>query len=328
MKLKWIASLGLLLAGLAQAEVLKDPQWQVWEDEGKATELERAARQRLQAQPQDAQGALGLGVAVLLDGGDEKRRAAAVEALERCIERLPKEAACHYLLGSVKGVEAMQSMFKAMRLGGSIKEHLQKAVELDPLLYEAREALAQFYLMAPGVIGGSVDKARELAAQAQARQPEHAKLLRGLIAVNQDQLAEAERELRSVKAGEDKVLRDGLRQGLGGIGQQRLRAKDLAGAKSVFESLAKDFSEHAVGPYGLGRVLAAQNQTEDAIRQYERARGLKGAEQLPIDHRLGQALLVKGDKVQAKLLLERFVRDPKANPNNVKEARKTLDELA
>lgn len=323
----WILTLALLGAGMAQAEVLKDPQWQVWEDEGKSQELERAARQRLQAQPQDVQGILGLGIANLMDGSNEKSRAAAIEAAQGCVERAPKEAACHYVLGSLQGIEAQQGMFKAMRLAGSIKEHLLKAVELDPLLYEAREALTQFYLMAPSAIGGSVDKARELAVQAQARQPEHAKLLRALIATQQEQFAEAERELRGVKAGEDKDLRDGLRQGLSGLAQQRLRAKDYAGSKALFESIAKDFPEHAVGFYGQGRNLSALNQPEEAIRLFERARTLKGARHLPIDHRLGQALLAKGDKAQARVALERFVRDPNANPVNLKEARKLLEDL-
>ena len=40
-----------LLAASAQAQVLKDPQWQAWLGNGRTAELTQAAQARLSAQP-------------------------------------------------------------------------------------------------------------------------------------------------------------------------------------------------------------------------------------------------------------------------------------
>ena len=73
--------------------------------------------------------------------------------------------------------------------------------------------------------------------------------------------------------------------------------------------------------------IQAQGQTDEAIRYLERARTLGGAEELPVDHRLGDAYLAKGDKAQAKAAYERFIANKRANPANVEEARKSLAKL-
>lgn len=75
-------------------------------------------------------------------------------------------------------------------------------------------------------------------------------------------------------------------------------------------------------------MLTEQGQPDEAIKAFERARTLEGAERLPIDHRLGQALIAKGDKAGAKAALERFVQNKRANPRNIEDARKLLAGLA
>lgn len=315
------------LAFSAQAQVLKDPQWQGWLDAGKTAELERAAQTRLSAQPDDSQAAVALALAAL-DGGEAKRLELVSKPLQACIERQPPQAICHYALGSVQGAQAMSaSMFKVMGLASSTKDNLLRAVELDPLLYEARQALTQFYLMAPGVAGGSTAKAKELAAAAEQKQPEQAKLLRALIASNEKKWPEMERELQSVKPGDSKSLQNDLRDAWSQLGVQLLADKQLPKSRAVFEQFARDYPTQAMGAYGLGRVAIEQGQADEAIKQLERARSLDGADRLPIDHRLGIALLAKGDKPQAKLVLERFVANKKANPRNVEDAKKRLAEL-
>jgi len=324
-------SLALLLTALgattAQAQLLKDPQWQGWLDAGKTQELEHAAQARLAVQPEDAQAAVALGLAAL-EGGEARRLEAAIKPLQACADRSPASALCLYALGSVQGVQAMNGgMMKAIRLSGPIKDNLVRAVELDPLLYPAREALTQFYLMAPGVAGGSVAKARELAQAAQARQPEHAKLLRALIASQDKRWAEMERELSTLRVGEDKGLQSAAREAWAQLGQRMLADQQFPKARSIFEQLQREQPSQAIGPYGLARVMTETAQPDEAIRLLERARALDGADKLPIDHRLGIALLAKGDKAQARVALERFVGNKKANPRNLEDAKKRLAEL-
>jgi len=316
-----------LCAGAAQADLFKDPQWQAWLDAGRTAELARAA----QAQPGDEQAAVALAMAAV-DDNDGARLEASLPALQACADRrpaLPNVAVCSYALGRVYGQQAMTaSVFKMPGLASKTKEQFLKAVAQDPLLFEARNGLTQFYLMAPGFAGGSVAKARELAAEAQPRQPEHAKLLRALLAMNDKDWTGAERELASVKPGEDRGLARELRGLWTRLGFEFVEQKQLPKARSLFETLQRNHPAHAAGPYGLGRVLAEMGQPDEAVKALQRARTLEGAERLPIDHRLGQALIAKGDKAGARAALERFVQNPRANPRNVESARKLLADLA
>lgn len=312
-----------LLAGAAQADLLKDPQWQAWLDAGKTADLTRAAK----AKGDDDQAAIALAMAAVEDN-DTARLEAAVPTLQACLDKRP-QAACAYALGRVYGQQAMTaSVFKMPGLATKTKEQFVKAVELDPQLFEARTGLTQFYLMAPGFAGGSTAKARELAVEVQPRQPEQAKLLRALLAMNDKDWAGAERELTSVKAGDDHPLQRELRGAWTRVGFEHMEQKNYAKARGVFEALQRDYPAHAAGAYGLGRTAVEQGQVDEAIKALERARTLEGADRLPIDHRLGQALIAKGDKAGAKAALERFVQNKRANPKNVEDAKKLLAGLA
>lgn len=46
-----------------------------------------------------------------------------------------------------------------------MKSAWEKAVQLDPKTVDARESLIQYYLQAPAIAGGSVDKAIEMATE-------------------------------------------------------------------------------------------------------------------------------------------------------------------
>lgn len=326
-RLLCLAVLSLSATLPSQAAVFKDPQLQsVWEG-GKAEELDKLAQQRLKANPVDAQAAAAAALSAL-DGGEAAKVESAAKSMQQCVERQPKEAVCHFALGQLLGAQAMgASMFKAMSLAGKVKDAFSKAHELEPTSYEIRSALQQFYLMAPGMAGGSVSKAKELAQDVREHMPEHAKLLRARVAQHEGNWAEAERELASVKPGKDLNLQGDLREAWAALGLQYLRDKQYPKAKAVFEQLQRDQPQHAAAGYGLGRVATETGQLDEAIRQFERARTLEGAEALPFDHRLGVALQMKGDKAQAKQLLERFVTNKKANPRNVEDAKKRLAEL-
>ena len=320
-----------VLATSAQAQVLKDPQWQAWLDNGRTAELTLAAQARLSAQPDDGQAAVALALAAL-DDGQPARLDAVLKPVQACADRQPQSpstAACLYALGSVQGVQAMSGgMMAGIRLAGKVKDNLSRAVELDPMLFEARQALSQFYLVAPSIAGGSVSKAKELAAAAQAKQPEHAKLLRAQIALQDKQWPEAERELQSVRPGDDKSLAIELRQTWAQLGTAYFSDKQFPKARGVFEQLMRDAPTQALGPYGMARVMTETAQPDEAVKLLERARALDGADKLPIDHRLGIALLAKGDKAAAKAALERFVVNKKANPRNLEDAKKRLAELS
>jgi hypothetical protein len=160
-----LAALVAVSAAPAQAQALRDPQWKALADARKFAELEQASSARLAAHPEDAdawsayvQGVLGL------NGADASaRRDAALAKLTACAKATPQIAACHYGVGAVTGVQVMsQGMMKAAFGIGQVRDEFTRALEIDPTYYPARSGLVQFYLMVPGLAGGSVSKARDV----------------------------------------------------------------------------------------------------------------------------------------------------------------------
>lgn len=90
--------------------------------------------------------------------------AVAVEHLEAAVARKPT-AEAYYYLGTAYGDQALKAnVFKQAMLARKTKDAFEKSVQLDPKYIEPRLALIDYYLIAPGVLGGSVEKAKEQAA--------------------------------------------------------------------------------------------------------------------------------------------------------------------
>ncbi len=309
------------------AQTVKDAPLAAMLEAGRYAEAERAASARVAAKPDDMDAYAALTLAVL-NLNDATRHEAALKHLEACTARLPQAAMCHYGAGSVLGAQALsQGMLKALGSVGRVRDSLARALELDPLLYAARNALVQFYLVVPGIAGGSVAKAREIASAASARQPEHAKLLLALIDMNQKKNEQAERGLASVRAGDDKELAADVAEVWAQLGFTYLNDKQDTKARSAFERVVRERPASPNGHYGLGRVLTDAGQFDQAIVSFERAAALDRAGTLPIEYRAALAHLAKGDREKARTLLTRFVAAGKGSSKNLDDAKKRLAQL-
>jgi len=111
---------------------------------------------------------------------------------------LEPQNSLHYLwLGRVYGEKADHANFlSAAGLAKKVRTAFERAVELNPNGWEARADLGEFYLDAPGIVGGGKDKAREQANALMPLKPGKAYWLLGQIAEKDKKLAEAERQYR------------------------------------------------------------------------------------------------------------------------------------
>jgi len=76
----------------------------------------------------------------------------------------PGNSRFHLWLGRVLGEKADRANpFAAAVLAGKVREEFERAVQLNPGDVDARLSLAEFYLEAPGIVGGGEQKAREQA---------------------------------------------------------------------------------------------------------------------------------------------------------------------
>lgn len=89
----------------------------------------------------------------------------AADLLEQAIKINPNKAEYHLLLAEAYGTLAENAgMFKQASLAKKAKAELERALQIDPRSFEARNGMISFYLQAPAIMGGSVEKALEQAA--------------------------------------------------------------------------------------------------------------------------------------------------------------------
>ncbi len=94
----------------------------------------------------------------------EGKSSDAVDWLEKAVKVNDKNALHHVQLGNALGTEAEKaSKLRQPFLARRIKTEFELAVACDPKLADAHEGLMEFYLQAPGFMGGSLEKAKEQA---------------------------------------------------------------------------------------------------------------------------------------------------------------------
>lgn len=90
----------------------------------------------------------------------------AVTWLERAIQLDDSKADYYLWLGRAYGHQAEQAAVgEQFFLARKVRKNLERAVELNPELVEARLDLLSYYLQAPSLLGGSIEKAKTQAAE-------------------------------------------------------------------------------------------------------------------------------------------------------------------
>ncbi len=122
----------------------------------------------------------------------------AISACERAVKLAPDNSEYHLWLGRTYGEKAdASSFFSAAGLAKKVRTEFERAVALDPKNAVGRTDLAEFYMEAPGIVGGGQDKARAQAEALSKLDPVKAHWVNGRLAEKNKDATAAEREYRA-----------------------------------------------------------------------------------------------------------------------------------
>lgn len=208
--------------------------------------------------------------------GDYKR---ATDTLEKALAAEPGNAVRALWLGRAYGRRAESaSLFTAAGYASKARQYLERAVELDPRNLDALSDLFDYYIEAPGFLGGGMDKAQRTAAQMAQLSPAEGYLAQAKLAEKRSQYSAAEAHLRrAVEAAPQQIgklielARFLVRQGRVQEADQSLaRAERIApGSPKLMLAKADLYIQTGRKPQAreiLQRYLSAQLTAEDPPR--------------------------------------------------------------
>jgi tetratricopeptide (TPR) repeat protein len=232
---------------------------------GKADEAASLLKQALQSDPNDAEANnLLCRVEYATQHFDQ-----AAGHCEKAVSLSQQNARYHLWLARVIGERASRAAFmSAFSLAKKSREQFEDAVKFDPRDAEALSDLGEFYKEAPGVVGGGMDKAEEIAKKLDAVDVSRAHQLRAEMAEKQKDLVTAERELKAACTG-SRAAAQWMQ--LASFYRRQERWPEMEAAVKSGEAAAAHDRHAAAAFFNGGSVLARANrQPQEAIKLYER----------------------------------------------------------
>jgi tetratricopeptide (TPR) repeat protein len=184
-------------------------------------------------------------------------------------------------------------------VAGRARDMFDKAVAVDPSSFEAREARTEYLMNAPGIAGGSIDKARTEANTAKRTSPYRGALLVGRVEEKAGNLAAAEAEYKALLSAFPDS--GGGREALTALYQSQSRWDDAFGI--IDDRLRTNPNDYGM-LYQLGRAASLSGQRleagEDALRKYLARENARKAFDSGVHFRLAAILERRGDAQGAR----------------------------
>lgn len=191
----------------------------------------------------------------------------ASELLETATENDESNAQYHFLYSGVLGVRAMRSNpIKQAYLATKIRNQLEKTIELEPAHVDARYNLIQFYIMAPGFMGGSIEKAKAQAESLVKLNAARGYMGYAAIAANEKDDGAAENYLLKAITADPKLSAPYHQ-----LGYHYLKLKRHGEAIQQFKKMTEVDPTNANSFDSLGDGFIANNQIDEAIESFKKA---------------------------------------------------------
>lgn len=253
---------------------------------------------------------------------DQKEYDDAVEYFEEATEADDKVADYFLWLGDTYGTIAGEAnVVRQGFLAPKMKSAWEKAVALDAKNISARVSLIEFYTQAPGFMGGSFDKAKEVANQIIKLNPALGHRQMGKIHEREKNIPAAEKEY-IIMAKADVAYAPTL-------ASFYLNQKQYDKAFPIFEEAMRKNPEDMIATYQFGRASAISGQQLDKGEQCLRKYLAYTPKQNEPSHaganmRMAQIYEKRGNKTEAKKLFEAALKQD----NTLKEAKEGLERVS
>lgn len=264
--------------------------------QGRVDEAIAGLRPIVAANPQDGQAHLLLCRAFYAEELPEP----AVSECETALISLDKSSAAQDWMGRAYGIKANHSgPIAGYKLASKVRLAFEAAVNLDPGNGDAVDDLSEYYVGAPAIVGGGLDKALALASRVEARLPQQAHRTRGLAAEKSKDYATAEREFQAaVGAG-------GRPDAWTDLGNYYARRNDKGKAVDALRHALNADRTHDASLLDVASILFDMHiepkLTEQTLRDYLSSNAMSDAAPAFKAHLLlGQLLQRQGDKADAR----------------------------
>ena len=268
----------------------------------------------------DASAAFYLG-RIELDNNDPDK---AADWFEGAVKLNPKSAVYHDWLARAYGTQAQHaSKFRLPFLARKTKNVLETALALDPDNLDVRDDLITYYTQAPGFLGGSKEKAREMALEIKKRNAYRGSIAAANLCAADKDLTCVERELAGMVA----TYPDSAAV-YASLAAFYANLKQFDKAFAVLDERLRAKPDELTTLYALGRTasLSGQNldQGERALKTYLASpTPERGPAPAHVHYRLGTIYEKKGAKELAR---EEYRTALQLNPRH-EDAQKALAAL-
>ena len=287
----------LLFAGILSAQI--DSTGIKLIGERKYSEAQTFFESAVKNNNMDAESQYYLAVALML----QQKYSDAQDAVDEAIDLNDHIARYHLLRGQILGQKAMNAnVISQGLLAPKIKNAFLRASELDPGNIEARQALYNYYVMAPGIMGGSDEKAFEQASAVVKLNPFRGYMMLANFynRVKKDSV-EAERQIKKAIAAEPD-RGNGYKQ----LGYLYMNRKRFADAYQQMQKYIELEPKNPDSYDSYADVLKEELKYDQAIEKYLYA--------LSVDKNYGASIFslaecyeLKGQKQRAKETLQWFL---------------------
>lgn len=224
----------------------------------------------------------------------------AVKACESAATLAPANSDYALALARAYGDKADRGgALTGLRMVGKIRAAFERAVRLDGKSVEALSDLGEFYVEAPAMVGGGLDKAQALVTRLQPLSPARAHRLAAMVAAKRNDTARAEQEYRAeLAAAPTPEAYVDLARFYGSQKQWNAAAENARLAMERDASHGPDTLDAAKLLIGWKRDLPS---AQAGLRNYLKSPQENVASYAKAHVLLGQSLGITGDQTRARL---------------------------